>query len=236
MSGSLRIEQAAGPPRLWTRRALGILIGITARAWLATLRLTVLLDPSLDATATRPWSLAFWHGQQFAILRWPRRRRTVALVSLSRDGEIQAAALPRVGLAIERGSSSRGGASGLKAVVRRLRRERLDAAFAVDGPKGPRGVVRSESGAVGAALAARLAGGVVVPIASACSRAHVLARAWDRFELPLPFSRVVVALGAPIEPALATPERLAQAIDAARARAVAAVAKPRALAAAKSAS
>ena len=211
------------------RRALGVLLGLTARAWLATLRLTLLLDPSLDATTTRPWSLAFWHGQQFAILRWSRRRATVALVSLSRDGEIQASALPRVGVTIERGSSSRGGASGLKAIVRRLRKGGLDAAFAVDGPKGPCGVVRSESGAVGAALAARLSGGVVVPMASACASAHVLARAWDRFELPLPFSRVVVVLGAPIEPAQATPERLAAAIDAARDAATAALATPRAI-------
>ncbi|MEP7122911.1 MAG: DUF374 domain-containing protein [Byssovorax sp.] len=218
------------------RRALGVLIGLTARAWLATLRLTLLLDPGLDATsiATRPWSLAFWHGQQFALLRWRRRRITVALVSLSRDGEIQAAALPRVGMAIERGSSSRGGVSGLLAIVRRLRREGLDAAFAVDGPKGPRGVVRSESGSVGAALAARLAGGVVVPMASACGRARVLTRTWDRFELPLPFSRVVVALGAPLTPEQATPERLAIAINTARALAEGALAQPRALAAPRS--
>lgn len=221
---------------MWTRRALGVLIGLTARVWLATLRFTLHLDPALDATSPRPWSLAFWHGQQFAILRWPRRRATVALVSLSRDGEIQASALPRVGLTIERGSSSRGGASGLKAIVRRLRREGLDAAFAVDGPKGPRGVVRSESGKVGAALAAHLAGGVVVPMASACSRPHVLARTWDRFELPLPFSRVAVALGAPLEPAEATPARLAAAIDDARAVALAAIAEPPALPAARRAS
>src|SRR3954452_14158655 len=122
------------------RRVLGVLLGLTARAWLATLRLTLILDPALDATSVskRPWSLAFWHGQQFALLRWRRRRATVALVSLSRDGEIQAAALPRVGMAIERGSSSRGGVAGLKAIVRRLRRQDLDAPLPVDGPKGPR--------------------------------------------------------------------------------------------------
>jgi lysophospholipid acyltransferase (LPLAT)-like uncharacterized protein len=210
------------------RRALGVLVGLTARAWIATLRLTLLLDPNVDVTTARPWSLAFWHGQQFALLRWRRRRTTVALVSLSRDGEIQAGALPRVGLSIERGSSSRGGAAGLKAIVRRLRRG-VDAAFAVDGPKGPRGVVRSESGGVGAALAARLAGGLVVPMASACSSFRVLSRAWDRFELPLPFSRVVVVLGPPIEPEQATPDRLAAAIDSARVVAIAALAEaPRA--------
>src|SRR5712671_4512113 len=133
-----------------SRRALGVLIGLLVRVWLATLRLTLLVDPALARADGRAWSLAFWHGQQFALLRWRRRRPTVALVSLSRDGELQSRALAQVGLTIERGSSSRGGAAGLRAIVRRLRRG-LDAAFAVDGPRGPAGVVRSDGGAVGAA-------------------------------------------------------------------------------------
>src|SRR5262249_15700784 len=72
---------------MWTRRALGLFLGLLARAWLASLRLTLVVDPTLARAADRPWSLAFWHGQQFALLRWRRRRPTVALVSLSRDGE-----------------------------------------------------------------------------------------------------------------------------------------------------
>src|SRR5512144_1103842 len=98
------------------RRALGHLLGLLARVWLATLRLTLLVDPALARVEGRAWSLAFWHGQQFSLLRWRRRRPTVALVSLSRDGELQSRALAQVGLAIERGSSSRGGATGLKAI------------------------------------------------------------------------------------------------------------------------
>jgi lysophospholipid acyltransferase (LPLAT)-like uncharacterized protein len=50
-------------------------------------------------------------------------------------------------------------------------------------------------------------------MAAACARRHVFARAWDGFELPLPFSRVAVALGPPIEPAEASAEVLAAAID-----------------------
>jgi len=209
------------------RRALGVLVGLLARAWLATLRLTLLIDPALGRAEGRAWSLAFWHGQQFALLRWRRRRPTVALVSLSRDGEMQSRALAQVGMTIERGSSSRGGAAGLKAIVRRLRRG-LDAAFAVDGPRGPAGVVRSEGGGVGAALAARLAGGVVVPMASACASCWVLKRTWDRFELPRPFSRVVVVLGPPIEPDAASPEALGAAVDRARAAAERAITPARA--------
>src|SRR5262245_16843249 len=179
-----------------TQRALGVWVGLLARVWLATLRLTLLVDPALGRVHGRAWSLAFWHGQQFALLRWRRRRPTVALVSLSRDGELQSRALAQVGLTIERGSSSKGGAAGLRAIVRQLRRG-LDAAFAVDGPRGPRGVVRCDGGGVGAATAARLAKGVVVPTASACASRWVLRRTWDKFELPRPFSRVAVVLGPP---------------------------------------
>lgn len=193
------------------RRALGALLGLLVRLWLVTLRLTLIVDPALEAARPRPFALAFWHGQQFALLRWARFQRMVALVSLSRDGELVAAALARVGVESARGSSSRGGARGLKAIVKRLRAGR-DAAFAVDGPRGPARVVRGD----GAVQAARLARGVVVPMAAACARCHVFARAWDGFELPLPFSRVAVALGAPLEPAEATAENVAAAIDRAR--------------------
>ena len=43
---------------------------------------------------------------------------------------------------------------------------------------------------------------------------HVFERAWDRFSLPWPFTRVAVVIGDPIEPdALHVQERLEQAID-----------------------
>ncbi len=193
----------------------GALLGLLVRAWLFTLRLTLVVDPALLAARPRPFALAFWHGQQFALLRWARFRRMVALVSRSRDGELVAAALARLGIASARGSSSRGGAAGLRAIVRSLRRG-MDAAFAVDGPRGPAREVRSAGGAVGAAQAAELGGGLVVPMAAACARCHVFGRAWDRFELPLPFTRVAVVLGAPLTPSEATPEALAAAIDRAR--------------------
>ena len=192
---------------------VGALLGLLVRVWLCTLRLTLVVDPAVGAARPRPFALAFWHGQQFALLRWAWKQQMVALVSRSRDGELVAGALRLLGVESARGSSSRGGAAGLKAIVRRLRAGR-DAAFAVDGPRGPARVVRRD--AVGAAQAARLGGGVVVPMAAACARCHVVARAWDRFELPLPFTRVVVVLGAPLDPVEATPEAIGAAIDRAR--------------------
>ncbi len=174
---------------------LGILLGAVARVWLATLRVRVVVDPGLAQVSDRPWVLAFWHGTQWPLLAWRRRRRTVVMVSWSRDGGLQARALAMQGLHVVRGSSSRGGVQGLAGVVAAMRGERADAAFAVDGPRGPRGIVKG-----GAIVAARASGGVIVPMAGAVRRGLVLDRAWDRYALAWPFTRVDVALGSPIEP------------------------------------
>ena len=174
--------------------ALGVVLGVVARVVLATVRVSVELDPALDPSDPRPWILCFWHGEQIPLLLWKRRRGTVALVSHSLDGEMQSRALPRFGLLVERGSTSRGGASGLAAIVKRLR-SGSDAAFAVDGPRGPRFSV-----APGASAAARLSGGVLVPMGSAAPRGVTLEKAWDKLRIPLPFTRVAVRLGSPLAP------------------------------------
>jgi lysophospholipid acyltransferase (LPLAT)-like uncharacterized protein len=177
------------------RAMLGLLVGLLARLWLATLRVHVVTHPALDAVRDRPWVLAFWHGTQWPLLAWRRRRRTVVLVSLSRDGAMQARALAVQGLRVVRGSSSRGGARGLAQLVRAMKRESADAAFAVDGPRGPIGVVKG-----GLLVAARATGAVVVPLTGSVRRGFVLRRTWDRFAVAWPFSRVEVVLGEPIDP------------------------------------
>ena len=73
------------------------------------------------------------------------------------------------GLGVVRGSSSRGGASCAQAACARTDGP-LDAAFAVDGPRGPRGRAKP-----GVALAARLARARLVPMGARRlgeSRAH----------------------------------------------------------------
>jgi lysophospholipid acyltransferase (LPLAT)-like uncharacterized protein len=197
--------------------ALGVAVGLFARLYLATLRFTLEIDPALDDADPRPWVLCFWHGEQLPLLLWRRRRATVALVSHSLDGELQAHALPAFGLSIERGSTTRGGARGLAAVVRRLRGGE-DAAFALDGPRGPRFFVSP-----GARAAARLSNGVLVPMGSAAPRGLTLERAWDKFRIPFPFTRVAVVLGPAMVPGatdeevgLAVARVSALALDAAR--------------------
>ena len=175
------------------RKTLGILLGLLVRVWVATLRLRVVVDPALRLSEKTPIVLAFLHGQQLLIVGARRRRSTVTLISLSRDGELQAGAMRALGLGRVRGSSSRAGARGLRAIVRAIVAG-ADAAFAVDGPRGPLGRAKP-----GAALAAALSGARLVPVAAAGRRVVVLDRSWDRFEIPLPFSRVAICVGAMLD-------------------------------------
>jgi lysophospholipid acyltransferase (LPLAT)-like uncharacterized protein len=155
-----------------------------------------------------PVVFCFWHGRQAGLFAHPRPRPVAVLASLSRDGALQARILARLGFDVHRGSSSRGGAAGLKSLIGALHRG-ADAAFAVDGPRGP--LHRAKPGAI---LAAMAAGAAIVPITVRASRRWVFAKAWDEYALPVPFAAVEIVRGDAIEAATATPEQVAAAIDA----------------------
>lgn len=80
------------------RAVAGVLLGVVARLWLATLRLRVVVHPELDVHAATPWVLSFFHGTQWPLLAWRRRRPTLVMVSHSADGAMQARALGLLGL------------------------------------------------------------------------------------------------------------------------------------------
>jgi len=176
------------------RAVVGFLLGLLVRVWVATWRVRV-RGPEGLFDLDVPLVFAFWHGRQMALLGARRRRPAVTLVSWSKDGELQAGAMRALGFRVVRGSSSRGGAAGLRRLARALTRRARDAVFAVDGPRGPARFAKP-----GVARAAKLTRGLVVPVGSAVSRSIRIGRSWDEFEIPLPFARVVVVLGAPLGP------------------------------------
>lgn len=188
---------------------VGVLAGVVARVWLATLRIRWSVHPDLVRHHDKPWVLAHWHGQILPLLAYRRRKSTIALVSRSADGDAMVRALRFFDLIVVRGSSSRGGREGLARVVEGMLGG-LDSVIAVDGPRGPRH--RPKPGAI---VAAARAGGVVAPFAAWCGRCWRL-RSWDQFELPLPFSRVGIVIGAPLlpsrPPGRQDPDLLARAI------------------------
>lgn len=116
------------------------------------------------------------------------------LTSLSRDGAFQSSILKRLGFLVLRGSSSRGGAAGLKAMIGAIGNG-ADAAFAVDGPHGPYRRVKA-----GAIFAAEETGGQLLPITFRASSSWTFRKAWDKYQLPKPFARVELIRGEAIVP------------------------------------
>lgn len=138
----------------------------------------------------RPFIFVLWHGGMLPIA-WGHRGESIAvLISSHRDGEIIARIIGELGLRAIRGSSSRGAARALLAIVRELGAGG-EVAITPDGPRGP-----AESYAAGAVLAAQRAGVPIVAIGMAASRAWRLG-SWDRFMIPKPFARVALAYGDP---------------------------------------
>ena len=134
---------------------------------------------------------AFWHGHLLYLMYRYRGSGVYILVSQSRDGEVLSRILRRFGLPTIRGSSSRGGRRSLSELVR-LVRAGASAAFAPDGPRGPRH--RAQSGVI---ALARLTEIPIIPVAVG-ARWKIEFQSWDRFLLPLPGSRVIVAYGEPV--------------------------------------
>lgn len=120
---------------------------------------------------------------------------TGALVSRSRDGELIARLLKTCSVTPIRGSSGerrKGGAAALRALVNHVQGGN-PAFLAVDGPKGPRGTVHP-----GIALLSQKTGAPVLPLSFVPSRRIVIARAWDRLQIPLPFCSIKAYFGEPL--------------------------------------
>jgi len=132
-----------------------------------------------------PVVFVFWHGQLLPLVHIHRREGIVVLVSDHADGEYITRVIERNGFGTVRGSSTRGGTKGLRALVRAARAGH-DLALTPDGPRGPRGVFKP-----GALLAAQLTGLPVVPLAVGASRGWRF-KSWDGFLVPEPLSTVVV--------------------------------------------
>jgi len=159
----------------------------------ATMRIKVVGKDILPGFAERGEGYigAFWHGRilMFPLL-YPGKALYI-LVSQHRDGEIIANILSRFGFHLVRGSSTRGGHDAMREMMRLLRDD-SDLGIAADGPRGPAEVLKP-----GAAQLGRLSGKAVIPISFSASFA-VRCTSWDRFMIPLPFSKGVFVVGEPL--------------------------------------
>lgn len=160
------------------------------RLYAATFRLALVNDA--------PWRryvdqggrvlLCTWHQQFFTSLAWfarYRNYRPAIIISRSRDGERIARVAAHAGWSAVRGSTSEGGSTALKQMIRHMRASRL-CGHILDGPRGPAGTVKP-----GVIHLARAAGAVIVPVYVSADPAWHF-NSWDYFMLPRPFARVTL--------------------------------------------
>ena len=150
---------------------------------------------SMQALAKAPSLIpCYWHQHQLFCAKYlleQRARLKVGwLISPSVDGELGAMMVRRVGAHVIRGSSSHTGARALRDYYQALVKEDISPVITPDGPRGPRFKFKP-----GAILLAQMSGRPILPMAYAASRAWRIK--WDRFVIPVPFSRIAIAIGPP---------------------------------------
>jgi lysophospholipid acyltransferase (LPLAT)-like uncharacterized protein len=181
----------------WYQRLGAWIIWAALRLIAATIRFRI-NDPYgfMAQTDCRQAIYCIWHNRLALCMKlyftFGRRRHQAAglagMVSASKDGAFLAAILERFGVQPVRGSSSRRGPQALLELTTWAERG-YDLAITPDGPRGPRYVVQD-----GAMALAQITGLPLVP-ASYHLRWKIQLKSWDRFQIPLPFSRCDVFAG-----------------------------------------
>ena len=148
-----------------------------------TLRKKIIGMPAMEKASEHGGVFVVWHGDALIaghVLSW---RKFTALTSLSRDGDVQARVLEKLGYDIVRGSTGRGGARAAVELVNCLKRG-VSISFTPDGPRGPRRVIQN-----GVVYFAKKSQRPICPVVMRYSNCWNIAT-WDRYAIPKPFSRV----------------------------------------------
>ncbi len=169
-------------------RMYGHILYYIVRCLEITLKIKVIYPKNFDKD--RQFILAFWHNKLLMSLLTTRFvKRRVGLASPSKDGELISVPLERYGFEVVRGSTDKEAARSIRTLVK-LVKDGKSIGTPVDGPKGPIYEVKQ-----GLIYIAGRTGVDIVPMGVAYSRKWKFEKAWDKFELPKPFSKAVVVFG-----------------------------------------
>ncbi|EAQ81001.1 lysophospholipid acyltransferase family protein [Blastopirellula marina] len=180
----------------WTIAWLAAIVVLLLR-WTCRVRLHNDPRPALRAAGV-PYVYSVLHAHQVAAAMGGEAG-TAAMVSQSLDGELIVPTLRMMGVTPIRGSNrtrgqTKGGREALVGLI-----EHVDggkpAYLAVDGPRGPRNRVHK-----GVAALSKKTGAVVINMVAVPERRWILAKTWDRLQIPQPFCRVHGYFAEPVRP------------------------------------
>ena len=184
----------------WHQRLAARLIWISLRAVSATLRYRWHDHAGfLNQEPAEQAIYCLWHNRLALSMKtyWDyvkplnQTPGLAAMVSASKDGGFLAGVLECFGVQPVRGSSSRRGSQALLELTTWAERG-YDLAITPDGPRGPCYVVQE-----GVMSLAQVTGLPIVPF-SFHARWKIRLKSWDRFQIPLPFSRCEMIFEKPI--------------------------------------
>ena len=144
-----------------------------------------------------PTIFAFWHRTLLICAHRFRNHGIAILISSSFDGELIARTVALLGFRPVRGSSSRGGVSGLRAMAQAYTEGHI-CAFTADGPRGPNMIAKP-----GPVQLAELTSAPWIGAYHALPSSSWELNSWDRFVIPKPFSTVTFTWPAHVAPDLA---------------------------------
>ncbi len=136
--------------------------------------------------------LVTWHGRSLIPAWLLRGKGCWALISLSKDGEMQNNIFQRFGFQTIRGSTGRGGVKGALQAARKVKDGGV-LAFTPDGPRGPTHKVQ-----LGVILMAEKSGAPIVPIGCSADGRWLFTKSWDSYMIPKPFAKAYYLVGKPI--------------------------------------
>jgi lysophospholipid acyltransferase (LPLAT)-like uncharacterized protein len=169
-------------------RLVWALLWIVSRTWRFEVIAVEGVTPLPDGRGAGPEIYCFWHQCVLPCAVYFRRTHATILISQSFDGELITRTLSLFGFRAVRGSSSRGSSGGLLG-LKRVIEDGAPAIFTADGPRGP--IYETKAGPI------KLAQTTGAPIgAFHLEPEHAwVAKSWDRFLVPMPFTRIVVSWG-----------------------------------------
>ena len=148
--------------------------------------------PSRLWSENKPFIYAFWHGHLLMMpMPWQRKRPLNMLISQHRDGQIISKTVKRFDISTISGSTKKAGHLAVRHLLRALR-QRECIGITPDGPRGPR--MRISGGMIDIARLGRVP---IIPCAVSYRHRKILGT-WDRFQIPLPFTRGIFVWGDPI--------------------------------------
>jgi lysophospholipid acyltransferase (LPLAT)-like uncharacterized protein len=142
-----------------------------------------------------PFVYSFWHSCMLPAMYLYRDLKVRVMSSDSFDGEYTGRIIRKFGFVKVRGSSSRGAVRGLIGMKREIDRGGT-AAFTIDGPRGPKHVVKP-----GPIVLSKMTGAPMMAFHIALDRPWTL-KTWDALMIPRPFSKALIRVSAkmPVPP------------------------------------